>query len=211
MKRVLLFKAMLTTLSILVYSCCPNKFNMKDIEFTDKELQLLGNYIIGDTISFESNLGDIDTITIVEIYEERHEGGNSCFFPTVGPYQIKQILVKHLPNDKYAVNSQNLEEKMRIIYQPIISTSKSPLNSIKKAGYTIDFKNFTSFDNTLGDSSKEFFINEKIIKNCNRLTHSYPERVINQNDIEIVYWTAKYGLTAYSSKSGETWLIKNYK
>ncbi|MGV3612220.1 MAG: hypothetical protein ACO1N0_14770 [Fluviicola sp.] len=51
-------------------------------------------------------------------------------------------------------------------------------------------------------------LNGKLFPGCFKVNHRYPERVIDSADIETVYWTAKYGLTGYSSKSGETWVIR---
>lgn len=190
-----------------ISSCCSWDYSKEDFEFTKEELNLLGDYKVGDTIYFESNLGNIDTITVVEVSEERHEGSR-CFIQTK-PYHIKWIKIKHLPNDKWVSTSQSEGEGKKTVYQSLISVSKSPLDSTeKKAGYSISYKGFTTLENALGSSPNEFIINGKIISDCYKVTHGYPERVINPDDIELVYWTAKYGLTAYTNKAGETWFIK---
>lgn len=196
----------------LMSSCCEWKYPKEDFEFTENELKLLGPYKVNDTIYFESNLGDIDTITILHFEEVRHEKGGSCIFPTAGPYHYIQIFVKHLPIDNYTGTTQNEGEEMKVTYQMFVSIGKAPFDSINKnAGYHISFKNFISDENVFKSHPQNFTLNKKSILDCYNVFHGYPERVINPNDIEIVYWTAKYGLTAYSSKSGETWLIKDFK
>ena len=189
-----------------ISGCCFWDYNKKGFEFTQEELNFMGTYKVGDTIYFESNLGDIDTITVKEFLEESHEGSR-CFIQNK-PYITKAITIKHIPTDKWIGTSQSDGEEIKTIYQSIISISKSPLDSIQKTGYAISFKGFTTLDNALDSYPGEFNINGKIISNCFKVTHGYPERITKPDDIEIVYWTAKYGLTAYSNKAGETWVIK---
>lgn len=192
-----------------ISGCCSWDYNKEDFEFTQGELSLMGAYKVGDTLYFESNLGDIDTITVVKFSEERHEGSR-CFIQTE-PWHNRHITIRHQPDDKWVGTSQSEGEEEQIIYQSLISVSKSPLDSIKRTGYSISFKMFTTLENALGSSPGEFIINEKIISDCYKVTHGYPERIVNPDDIELVYWTAKYGLTSYTSKAGETWLLKNLK
>lgn len=194
----------------IISGCCSWHFDKEDFEFSQEELNLMGAYKVGDTIYFESNFGDIDTITVLEFSEERHEG-SKCFISTE-PNHIKRLIIEHLPIriHKWPGTKWTEKEGNKITYQSLISISKSPLDSIKKiAGYCISFKGFTTLGNALGNIPREFNINGKIISGCFQVTHGYPERVTNPDDVEIVYWTAKHGLTAYTSKGGETWIIKN--
>ena len=171
------------------------------------ELNLFGHYKIEDTIYFESNLGNIDTIVIVDVLEEKHKG-SSCFIQTK-PYHSKSVLIKHLPNDKWYGTTWSEEDGKRIAYQSLITIFKSPLDSAKnRTEFSINFKGFTTLGNALGISQGEFTVNGKIIYECSKVIHGYSERVINPDDIEFLYWTAIHGLIAYSSKSGETWFIK---
>lgn len=192
----------------LVTGCCSWNYNKKDLEFTQKELNHLGPYKIGDTIYFESNLGDIDTITVLGISEEREEGSR-CFI-SKPPYHNKGITIKHLPVDKWAGTNQVKGGERQITYQSLISISKSPIDSARKtASYSINFKNFSTLENALSNPSKKITINGKTIADCYKITDGYPERVNQPNDVELIYWTDKYGLTAYTSKSGETWIVQN--
>ena len=190
----------------LFSGCCSWDYSKEDFEFTQEELNLMGTYQVGDTIYFESNLDDIDTITVVEVFEERHEGSR-CFISR-GPSNYRSIKIKHLPSDKwnYGLRFEGGEEK--VAYQPLISVKKDPIK--QKNYYSISFKGFDTLrDSTLGSFQKEYIVDGKIISDCYEVKHGYPERIVNPDDIEIVYWTVKYGLTAYTSKSGETWLLKN--
>jgi|SRR5690554_4272742 len=206
MKRLCVCLIGLLVIIGFISGCCSWNYSKEDFEFTQKELALFGAYNIGDTIYFESNLGDIDTITVVEISEEKYEG-NSCFISTP-PYHNIGITIKHLPNDRWAGTSQSEGEEKKITYQSLISISKHPL--AMRTDYSIHFKGFyTMGDSTLGSFQKECIVNGKIISDCYKVTHGYPERVTNPDDIEIVYCTAKYGLTAYTNKAGETWFLKD--
>ena len=208
MKKMCFYIIGLLVITVISSGCCSWNYDKEDFEFTREELNLMGAYQLGDTIYFESNLGNVDTITVVEISEERHEG-SKCFI-TTEPQHFKDIKIKHLPNDKWAGTSQSEGEEKKITYQSLISITKSPLDSIEKiANYGISYKRFTTLGNALDVSPKEVIINNKVISDCYKVEHGYPERVINPDDIETVYWTAKYGLTAYINKAGEIWVIKN--
>lgn len=210
MKKIFFLTIGLLVIIGFMPSCCSWDYSKENFEFTEEELNLMGFYKVGDTIYFESNLSDIDTIVVVEFSEERHEG-SKCFI-SMKPYHSKTISIRHLPSriTKYPSTKWTTDENGEdITFQSIISISKSPLDSIDKiAGYGISYKGFTTLENALDNTPIEYIINGKTLSDCYKVTHGYPERVINPDDIEIVYWTAKYGLTAYTSKSGETWLIK---
>ncbi|MBW7869159.1 MAG: hypothetical protein H3C31_12655 [Brumimicrobium sp.] len=193
-----------------ISGCCSWNYSKEDFEFTQNELALMGAYNIGDTIYFESNFGDIDTITVVEFSEERHKG-SKCFISRK-PSNYMAINISHLPSriTKYPSTKWTTDKNGKdVTYQSLISISKSPLDSIKKTEYVISFKGFTTLENIFENSPNEFIINGKTLSNCYKVTHGYPERVTNPDDIETVYWTPKYGLTAYTNKVGETWVIKN--
>jgi len=205
------FYLLLVITTVTVSSCCTLDYDKEDFEFSKKELKFLGNYQIGDTIYFESNLSDVDTITVVGFSEERYEG-SKCFISRA-PLNYMSINIIHLPLriNKFPSTKWTIDENGNdITSQILISISKSPLHSIDGiASYVISYKGFTTLVNALGEFQKECIINDKTLSDCYKITHGYPERIVNPNDIEIVYWTAKYGLTAYTSKSGETWFIKD--
>lgn len=185
--------------------CCSWDYKEEDFEFNAVELSFMDAYATGDTLYFESNTGDVDTITILEISEERQER-RSCFISRA-PSHHKSIMMKHLPTDTWAGTTLLENGEKRINYQSLISIAKRPLELSTK--YRIIFKDFTAFLNSgFIDFQKESTINEKVISDCYIIPHSYPERIENPTDVELVYWTVKHGLTAYKDKSGETWLLK---
>lgn len=189
----------------LFSGCCSWNYDKADFEFTQKELHLLGVYNANDTIYFQSNLGDIDTITVLNISEEK-EKGNKCFI-SKPPFHGRHIKIKHLPYDRWTGTSQVESGERKTTYQVLISISKFPLQ--KRTYYSIAFKGFVaSGQSVFGEFKKECIIGGKTLSNCYKVTNSYPERIDKADDIEIVYWTSKNGLIAYTSKSGETWFLK---
>lgn len=123
----------LVLLIFVISACC--SIDKRDFEFNETELGHFSDYKDGDTIYFQSNLGDMDTITIAGFDSERYEkcGG----FLSRRPLNGRWVIIKHLPVDKWHGTSQDM---------------------------TV---------------------------------------------IKTVYWTDKFGLTAYESKDGETWTRKN--
>lgn len=196
-----LFLIVLT--SFILTSCCNWKYNKNDFEFSKTELSYLDMYEQHDTIYFKSNLGDIDTIKIIEIINEKFEGSKCAI--SAEPYNIKMIKIKNLDIDKWLGSSQIENRNRTIEYQSLITIGKSPLE--KTLGYSVTFRNFTSGRDPIFTEIKDYKISNKAISNCYKIEHGYPERVINPSDIEFLYWTKKYGLTAYSNKNGEVWFI----
>jgi len=188
----------------LFASCCSWDYCKVDFEFTQEELYLLRDYKAGDIVYFQSNLGDIDTIGILNISEEKEKGGR-CFI-SKPPFHGCNVKIEHLPFDKWAGTSQVESGERKITHQVLISISKFPLQ--KRTDYSIAFKGFVATGQSVfGKLTKECVIDGKTLSNYYKITHSYPERIDKADDIEIVYWTAKNGLTAYTSKSGETWFL----
>ncbi len=95
------------------------------------------------------------------------------------------------------------------MYQVLISVSKFPIK--KEIRYSINFKSFTSGDSIFEVAPQTYQVAGQNLENCYKINHGYPERIENPDDIEFLYWTIKYGLTAYTSKSGETWFLINLK
>ena len=189
---------------LLFSSCCSWDYDNKDFEFSDKELNLLRVYKINDTIYFQSNLGNIDTITVLKISEKKRNGSR-CFI-SLPPSHDFDIVIMHLPFDRWTGINQDEGGEKEITYQYLISVSKKPLD--KETYYLIEFKDFFALGQSIfSEFKKECIVGGKTLYDCYKIKHSYPERIENQDDIEFLYWTTKYGLTAYSSKSGETWFL----
>jgi hypothetical protein len=142
-------------LTIIISGCI--SYNKIDFEFTGRELRHLSNYHNGDTIYFQSNLGDVDTIQIHEIVSERIEthGG----FIAQKPSNAKWIEIKHLPIDNWHGTSQDMTTggKVKIVYQSLFSIHKYPTD--KKTEYCISFRNFVSgFDTIIGEIHQDTLI-----------------------------------------------------
>lgn len=187
-----------------ISSCCSWSYNESDFEFSQNELVHFADYKIGDTLYFENNFRDIDTIAIVSIVDER-QVGQKCAF-SIPPRHNRRVLITHLPIDFWiAKKHYDGAGKDTVVYQTLFYIQKLPLENI--TNYGVSFKEFYYSDSTLGEIHKEISVSNKIIYNCYKLKHHYPERVINPTDISTVYWTDKYGLTAYTQKNGVTWFV----
>lgn len=210
MKQAHKYILTLAALVLFLSGCCSWDYDRKDIEFSQEELNHFGSYRLGDTVYFESNAGDMDTIAIVDISERRNEK-RSCFM-TMAPHHSRGIAIAHLPIRRFPpsewfTSKIAREEKDTVDGQELISIQKDPLQ--KKTRYYIGFREFLMMgDSVLGAFQPVYTVAGRTIKNSYRITHSYPERIYKHTDIEVVYWTDKLGLTAYTSKSGETWFVK---
>ena len=193
-------------LTLLITGCC--SYDKKDFEFNENELTYFSDYRIGDTIYFQSNLGNVDTITIVGFLTERNE--NCGWFMAPRPINSKGVQIKHLPIDKWHGISQNMITggKIEIEYQVLFWISKHPTE--KEVKYSISFKDFhLNYDTIVGEfHSDTIKINNLKFANYYVVKHGYPDRITEPKNVEIVYWTDKLGLTAYRNKDGETWTKK---
>ena len=196
-----------TNILILIISgCCDRNYNENDFEFKTEELKHFSNYKIGDTLFFKSNLGDIDTITIVSYEKEIHQ---ECGMIAPRPVNSKWVEIKHLPIDRWHGTSQEAPDwKTQVVYQGLFWISKYPRE--KEIEYTLDFKDFFHNDSIIGEFQTDTVsINNFMFSDYYIVRHSYPDRVTEAKNIEILYWTDKYGLTAYKSKNGEIWSKKS--
>ena len=94
------------------------------------------------------------------------------------------------------------------IYQDLLMLTHFPLDSTTY--YTINYKNFCAdIDTTHGKfHTNAISLNKLKIRNYYLLTNQTPIDLTKSSQIEFVYWTDKYGLTAYQSINGEVWTIK---
>ena len=185
--------------------CCT--YDRNKFEFSINEQTFFDKYKIGDTIYFQSNLGDVDTIAIIGIDSEKYE---NCSGFSHKPINSKWIMIKHLPVDKW--NGTLLEEtngfEARINFQWLLAISKYPTD--KKTEYQINFKDFHSKpDTVIGIFDKDTLIlNDLKLFNYFKVNREKSDKTGKPEDIETVYWTGEYGLTAYESKNGEIWTNK---
>jgi hypothetical protein len=192
-------------ITFTISSCC--SYEKEDLDFNAGELKHFSYYKVGDTIYYRSNLGDVDTITVVAFDAELNKSCGGLMAPR--PYNVRWIRIKHLPIDKWHGTAQNSTpgSKTEIVYQELFSVSKYPLD--KRTEYSISFKDFFSAsDSTIGEFHRDtIIINNLKVSNYYIARHHYPERVVQPKDVEIVYWTDRMGLTAYQSKDGEIWTM----
>lgn len=207
-KYICTIAIVISVIHILFSGCCSWSYDTIDMEFTETELRLMGPYEVGDTIYFTSNLGDMDTIVVLDTFVDKQRG-NRCWIRT-GPYNYKAIVIKHLPNDNWAGTSQSQGEPIKITYQHLVGIGKSPMDSTGRvAGYSVSYRDFTTSQNALAGPCTDVVINGRLIPECFKISRVQAEGMINPESIDLVYWTAVYGLTAYTNRAGETWLIND--
>ncbi len=199
-----LFWMLLAIFFYFTPGCCSKRYDSQYFNFTSAERQHFAPYRLKDTIYFESESGDIDTIQVIKINTEVHEG-KSCFVSRA-PQNSKGVVIKHLPVDHWHSMDVSPGASGQPEYQTLISLDKYPLR--KKRDYSIGFRNFYARLSTLDTLLKTYQINGHTLTQCYKIAHSYPDRVQNPQDIQWIYWTKQYGLTAYTNKKNETWVIK---
>ncbi len=192
-----------TLLTALLSAC--NSYDQKDFDFSNDELTFASSLHLGDTIYYESNLHDIDTLLIIDTLSEQVKGGG--FFMSPRPTNNLSYLIKHLPVDIWHGTS-TVNAKTKIDYQSLFSISKSP--KPKQLEFSFNFKGFYSkHDLTIGELHTDTVkLNDSKFWNYYLIKHSYPERIKNESDVTELYWTKKEGLIAYKNKGGEVWVRK---
>ena len=187
-------------LAFIMTSCFERKFN-----FNERDLDLLCIYQEGDTIYFESNLGDIDTIAIMGFGTYRNKSGTIFYSPA--PVNLKWVKAKYLSDHQWNMKP-DYSDISDTAYQDLLMLTHFPLDSTTY--YTINYKNFYSdIDTTHGEFHTDAIsLNKLKIRNYYLLTNQNPIYITESSQIEYVYWTDKYGLTAYQSINGEIWTIK---
>ena len=178
------------------------------MEFDKQELRHFSNYEKGDTIFFESNTGDIDTLEIMGFKNEKFDKCGGFMAPR--PSNTRWLTIKHLPKDTWHGTSQDMSKDgiIEIDYQGLLWITKYPID--KTTEYSLDFKDFYSRnDSVIGQFySEPLEINNLTLTNYYEVRHGYPERITDSTDIEVVYWTDQDGLVAYRNKGGEIWTMK---
>jgi hypothetical protein len=193
-------------LIVLFSSCC--SYDQKDFDFTSEELAVASSLHLGDTIYYESNLHNIDTILIIDTLSEQIKGCGMFIQPR--PTNNLSFLIKHLPVDNwYGTSTTNSETK--IDYQSLLTITKSP--KPKQIEFSFSFKGFySSLDSIIGELQTDTVeFNNRKFWDYYLIKHSYPERIKNASDVTEIYWTKKEGLVAYRNKGGEVWARKYFK
>ena len=187
-------------------SCCC-QYNDNDFEFTELHNNLLKPYTKGDTIYFESNSGDLDTIIISNI-----DTLKECGCIMVGNRRHVAVEIKHLPKNNWTDGMEVSQDgSVKILDENLILIEKMFSDEIPEYYIGISYRNlmgkFPSFESSISDNKfMDLGISKYwIIKN------QHADRKQYQLDSTIIinaYWTEKYGLTGYDFRNGETYRIK---
>ena len=169
----------------------------------------LHNYSVGDTIYFESNLGDIDTMLIVKYDTTEICGQGLMTFPK----KHFHYEIKHLPINNWIFGTGGHQDgRTEVYYQELVSLGKSfdPKDSIVYSA-SVNYREFggklENIDDLIIDSTfKDLGVKEywKIEKSNYHQQGVTPDSVIHR-----VYWSVKYGLTGYEYGNGEMYKIRN--
>ena len=192
--------------ALVLYGCCSPPVEKDKFDFTNEELQFLNPMVINDTIYFESNNFDVDTILIRKLNKESYNG--CSYFIQRAPSNWRSIEITHLPVDKWTGTSQSQNEPPETTYQYLFSMSKDfERNSMV---FSVSFRGFHSKEVKISlDSTSTLIINSRKTQKCYQLDHYYPERISEEDDIVRVYWSKAIGLVGYENKAGEIWINKN--
>jgi hypothetical protein len=190
-------------LTVFFSACC--NYDKKDFDFTSEELGFSSSLYVGDTMYFESNLHDHDTIVIIDTLSEQVRGCGLFIQPK--PTNSLSFLIKHLPVDNW-LGTSTANSKTKIDYQSLFTITKSP--KPKQLEFIFNFKGFYALqDSIIGELHTDTVeINGRKFCNYYLIKHSYPERIKNDSDVTEIYWTKKEGLIAYRNQGGEIWTRK---
>ncbi len=165
-------------------------------DFADLEYYIPYN-ANSDTIIFESNLGDFDTIRIAEIDSSR-----SCGSIANVKNERLSVSIEHIPIDRWQYGHISSDERgYRPYYQFLARVNRTE----GELTIGIEFRDFE------GEIILNSFSKENIFKNAR--TEGYwlvksTDEMKDSTKIEELYWTKEYGLTGYKMKSGEFYEIK---
>jgi hypothetical protein len=194
---------LLSLLLGLALSACRH-YDKKDFEFSKEELAHFSQYHKGDTLIFQSDLGKVNTLLIEGFDTERHEATWGFMAPQPG--NSVSIGIRHLPVDTWHGTAQVVGQKPTVVPQSLFRISKRPYQH--KTTYMIELQDFFSSGDGMGEfHADSLTLDQMTFNNYYVLTHEYPDRPSN---IVRVYWTDRYGLTAYQSKGGETWTLRKH-
>jgi hypothetical protein len=168
----------------------------------------LFKYNVGDTIFFESNLGDLDTIVVVN-YDTMEICGQGFM---AGPRKHYKYEIHHLPKNKWIGGTEHIRgKKMTLLNQDLVILEKSFDPNDPNEFFT--YVNYREFGGELFDINqtitdltfKDIGVSEywKIKKSNN-----YNQKEIPDSIIHYVFWSVKYGLTGYEYGNGEMYKIK---
>lgn len=167
-------------ISAILTSCCPDDtYNY----LSDEETPIWG---LADTLIYESNLGNIDTMIVISYRKilESDQSKDFCNPTTYTETASVSICKPYNPNDYF-------------IYFYVIATKNR-----KSKKLSIDDRDFYFHDYIKSEDEisirGNLYSNVFIIKD----THATPV-------FEHIYYNHKNGVLEYSYSTGETWTLKN--
>lgn len=188
--------------TVLLTSCLDCDY---DLSIPNTYRSFLHNYTIGDTIYFESNRNDVDTMLIMS-----YDTLENCAGVMVAPRKLLEYKIRHLPKNNWSAgaeldqngNKTILNQKLVVIEKDVTSKDSFWLYVHYRdfGGEVVDFNNkvHDSVFQDLGVS--EYWVISK--------SNYYRDSVIPRNLIHKVYWSESYGLTGYKYGNGEMYRIK---
>ncbi len=166
------------------------------------------NYNVGDTIYFESNLGDIDTMLIVK-YDTMEVCGQGFMS---GPRKHLIYEIKHLPKNNWTGGTEHSNNYQRVLNQRLVVVEKT-FDPKDTTGY-FTYIQYREFGGEVFDIN--YMINDKTFDDLGiskywkvKKSNYYEQEELPDSVIHNIYWSTKYGLTGYDYGNGEMYIIKN--
>lgn len=169
----------------------------------------MSSYHIGDTIFYENSKMNTDTILVINIDTTQQKEYGYAWRLEQPAYNDISVRIKHLPIDRWHGFRHEHDGQKTIEYQEIMSIQKFPQQ--KSVNYNIYFKDFFNSCNTkFYELNKDTLkINSIYLTNYYLLNSDYFNQSNKPSDIECIYWTNEFGLTAFKCRNGEYWTRKN--
>ena len=181
-------KLALLFLILLISSC-----KEYDVEINSKYRTALKAYSTNDTIYFENQFGDLDTIKIIGLDSTEVK---RIYLGTVPPMKNIYLRVQHLPIDNWQeeiISGLNNNEPEK---QPLIDLSRTYIGSDESVTYIkIKFRDFE------GDVTG---LNNKI----DTVKSDYTGFKPTEDKVDILYWSNKIGIIGYKKRNGQEYFIR---
>ncbi|WP_420320365.1 hypothetical protein [Flagellimonas sp.] len=161
-------------------------------EIDKRLIEDFNNYQKGQTIYFESNKADLDTIKIIEI--ESFEVCNSFM---VQDYKVAHVRIAHLPQNKLKSNTSNWDEEKKEATdrnQALIEVDMRDASSMPLYTKWIGFRDFSS--------------ELKVIRSDREVVDTITKDSKNGEVVQI-YWSNKKGLIGYKKSDGQIYKVRS--
>ena len=173
---------------ILLVSSCKEY----DVEINQKYRKALNSYSTNDTIYFENQFGDLDTIKIIGTDSTKIK---RIFLGTEIPMNNIYLRVQHLPNNNWQEEMiAGIDDKPN--EQPIIHILKQYGGSNESATFIkLKFRDFE------GEVSG---LNNKI----DTIKSDYSRFKPTGDKVDILYWSNKIGIIGYKKRNGQEYHLR---